>query len=189
MHQTSPILLKFPILNNQLPLAHTPTPIKGKHTPILGHKEEDPRHDIIQKKKHSRCWWWWLLGTWRRGKEFSWRSHEHQSLHLWNESDCFSSPRTWHPTWRRKHFLKWINFVFATHYMNSCKILYASKPKTHNQQNFIVLEYICTNWWNFSIELWLPRYWCWGDDPLKAFSTCGINCCSLKMISGFYPYL
>jgi hypothetical protein len=50
MHQTSPILLQFPILNNQLPLAHTPTPVKGKHIPILGHKEENPRHDIIQKK-------------------------------------------------------------------------------------------------------------------------------------------
>lgn len=55
MHQTSPILLQFPILNNQLPLAHTPTHVEGRHTPISRHKEENPRDDIIKKKKHSRC--------------------------------------------------------------------------------------------------------------------------------------
>jgi hypothetical protein len=189
MHQTSPTLLQFPILNNQLPLAHTPTPIKGKHTLISGHKEKDPRHDIMQKKKHFRCWWWSLLGTQRRGICFSWCSHEHQSLHLLNECDCFSSPRTWHPTLKRKHFLKWISFVSPTHYMNSCKILCAGKPKTHNQPNFIELEYICTNWWNYNIELWLPWYWCWGNDWLKASSTCDIDCHSLKVKPSFYTYL
>jgi hypothetical protein len=81
MHQTSPTLLQFPILNNQLLLAHNPSPIKGKHTPILGYKEEEWRHDIIQKKNILDVDVS-LLGTWKRGKEFSSCNHEHQSLHL-----------------------------------------------------------------------------------------------------------
>ncbi len=40
---------------------------------------------------------------------------------------------------------KSLKVFIPTHYRNSCKILCASKPKTDNQQNSIVFEYICTN--------------------------------------------